>query len=881
MRNTIIVSIILFVAVIFASIYYFGDLKQEKQESVKPITFLPDDTYLVASFINDAATDNIFKDFEIFEAIIGKQSQQELNNLKQQLLRNKDISSYLGDADIFVSIHPAKENKSLLFSIPSKEELKQEQIDPLMLNLSKQYKMNVLDTLGHHFYQFTNLQKDSLGKDLYPQPLYIAYESTIFFASFDKELLIKVLDKKGAKLSTEQISYFNKNNNHKAPFTVYLPQQNLASLVESIKHNKPGDFLKQFIYLKGQTVWNINYKQDALMLSGETELTDKENEYIALFANQQKTKQNLYQLFPSNTAIFIEYSFSNAETWFADLKTWQENTENYKQLAEQESQINKDKPNLLQEFKQVIGGNFAIAEQSNGDYLGFVSLKDSSQFATIVHALAESTTDDTYRFRYANIPYRFFGDGLKSMSRPYFILVNNTMVMANQQSTLREYKQKWDRKDLLIGNISFKNNEQIQGNDANVTFYLNNKNASQQILNSLNRTYSNKFRNKEDFGFQDFHSWSFQLTGNSGNFLSRFYALYKSKNRLGVQADWTYSMNSRLINGPYVFEHSDTSQFILAQEQDHTVHAIHPNGSKRWSTVFSGRIVGKVQQLSDKSLLAVTDRRRLYRFDSNGKNLKGFSTSINAEPTGTPLYVNVQGQELILIPAKNKILAYDMEGGPVVGWDQINLEGEILGPIHLLNEEIIVGTSFGRVYFYNLSGQRIKEIDVDGDVTFISGLGLVQKDQQSIFYAADDQGKIHEIMPDGSNKVCFEGKWNKNYKADFENINGTTNPELIVLDGSYLQVFELGNQLTELFDYTFTKAINNSTYFFPSMGGLQKMGIAAQGTNLIYLFTENGAIEPGFPVEAQPFFYYGKINYNSGNYLICNRRDYKLYAFKH
>jgi hypothetical protein len=37
----------------------------------------------------------------------------------------------------------------------------------------------------------------------------------------------------------------------------------------------------------------------------------------------------------------------------------------------------------------------------------------------------------------------------------------------------------------------------------------------------------------------------------------------------------------------------------------------------------------------------------------------------------------------------------------------------------------------------------------------------------------------------------------------------------------------------------------------------------------------------GFPVEGQPLFYYGKINYNSDTYLLCMRRDKKLYAFKH
>lgn len=874
MRNTIIVSILLFIAVVVASVFYFGDLNKEEKKSVKPINYLPNDTYLITSFVNDATTDNIFKDFEIFEAILGHTFQDHLTQLKQQILRNKEISNYLNDQEMFVSFHPEKNNIALLFSIPSSEKIDTEVINQLLPKIGSAYQVQQKDTLGIKLFSYKAEKSDST--------FYVSYLDDIFFASYSKDLLLKTLDKKTPKFEEKQIEFFNKNNKQNTPFTVYLAQQNLPAIVDKFRRNKPGDFLRQFINLKGQTAWNINYKQDALMLSGESELEEVKGQYIALFANQRKTTQRLYNYFPSNAAMFIEYSYSDAKTWQSDLKAWHAVTDDSKQLEGQSKEIEKNRSDLLTTFQSAMGGDFAVVEQNNSDYLGFINVQDSSKFLDALSHIAESVGDSTYRFRYANIPYRFYGEGMKAFNRPYFTRIDGLIVMANHLSTLQEYVQKWKRKDLLIGTLGFKNYEKIQGNEANVTVFLNTKNASNFLINNLETPYSKNFRDNKEYNLQEFYSWSLQLTGNSGNFLSRLYAIYKSKNTLGVTPEWTYAMGSRLITGPFVFEQSDTSQFILTQEQDHTVHAVHPSGNKLWTTLFSGRIVGKVQQLKDRSLIAVTDRRRLYRFDTQGKSLKGFSTSIKDEPVAQPTYVDWGNQQMLLIPAKNRVMAYDLEGGPIEGWDDVQVEGEILGPIQFHDNKAIVTSSYGRVYFFDIDGHKVQEIDVPGDINFVSNVGIVIRENQTLYYACDELGDVYMMNSEGQSSKVLEGKWNSKYQADFENVHSTSAPELIVLDGPQLQVYELGDSLRRVYEYTFTQNVENRPYYFASgTGGLMSLGIASQGTNLIYLFAENGTLVDGFPVEAQPLFYYGKINYNSANYLICTRRDFKLYAYRH
>src|SRR5690606_15789453 len=288
MRNTIIVTVILFIAVILASIFYFGDLNKEQQISVRPIGFLPEDTYVITSFVNDETTDNIFKDYEIFTAIIGQNTQSDLSKLKQKILRNKILSPYLAGSEVFISFHPEKNGTSTLVSIPTSNPLEKENLNDVLSDLKLKFHLSETDTLGNHIYSFKSLEPDSSKTKNQDSIFHVIYHSNIFFSSYSKDIILKIFNKNTKKLHEDQIEFFNKNNKKNSPFTVYLPQQNLPNILSTYKRNRTGDFLSQFINLQGQTVWNINYKQDALMLSGESELTDNDNQYLTLFANQNK-----------------------------------------------------------------------------------------------------------------------------------------------------------------------------------------------------------------------------------------------------------------------------------------------------------------------------------------------------------------------------------------------------------------------------------------------------------------------------------------------------------------------------------------------------------------------------------------------------------------
>ena len=156
MRNTIIFAAILFVAVVITSVFYFGNLGRDPKSSIKPLHQLPADTYFISSFANDDATDNIFKDFQIFEAVLGTEQTNRWVELKRQLLRNPKFAPLISGNQIFISFHPDEQDIVPVFSVTATHDLDQRTLDQTLLTVSETYTVTTLDTNSIRLYELFN-----------------------------------------------------------------------------------------------------------------------------------------------------------------------------------------------------------------------------------------------------------------------------------------------------------------------------------------------------------------------------------------------------------------------------------------------------------------------------------------------------------------------------------------------------------------------------------------------------------------------------------------------------------------------------------------------------------------------------------------------------
>ncbi len=862
MRNTIILTAVLFITVIAATIYYFKNLDNEHSQSSRSLRYLPQNTLFIAAVGNDETSENVFKDFEIFDAILGVDNMKLWNDFKTIILNTEKSKTYIADSDIYISFHPEDKKIVPLFTIPSSTAIPSAELVGMVNEISKTFKTTTIDTLGQKIFQIKYGEKDSI--------LNAFYFKDILFATPSISLIPKIVDKHSKHLSEDQIEFFLKNNPRNTPLSIYFPHQQYDSIVDITQRNNKGPFINLFRKLQGQSAWNINFKQDALILTGESQLDQYPDNFASIFKNQAKAPQDLYTYFPSNTAIYAEFSISNRPTFQKDLHNLQKRRE--EKVIEQ-----IDTTKAAELITKALGNQFALVETNAQNYIGFVKINDSLAFQSLTKTIMESTGDSIGRFATSGILYKHYGDPFKDFQRPYYTVVDSVMIVANNLSTLRAYRKDYFENDLLTGTLGFIKLEKLQGKEANITIFAHTKNASSKFLNSLNQPFRDNYKNKENYGFQDFFSWSIQLSGNNGNISSQIYGIYKSKNTLGTVAEWSIELGNKAITQPFIFNQSDTNQFILIQQLDHTIHAIHPSGKEMWSKVFAGRVIGNMQQLEDRSILLITDKNNLYRFDTEGKSLKGFPVNIQSTATASPLITIINGEKVILVPTTDKVLAYDLNGNTLKNWNSFTTDGKITTTIIAHEKHYIIGTNKGNIYWLNENGQKTNEVKLNN-----TGVKNIEINSNYKIVALDDKGGLNLFSNEKEHQRWRILADSIRYIGDFGRITNTTNSNVVIVNSNELQVFDIADTLKTAFIYNFTKPITDELQFFSNTQNkdLSYLGIASKSTNLLYLINETGQLVNGFPVEGQPLFYYGKIDYNSEIYLLCMRRDHKLYAFK-
>lgn len=131
---------------------------------------------------------------------------------------------------------------------------------------------------------------------------------------------------------------------------------------------------------------------------------------------------------------------------------------------------------------------------------------------------------------------------------------------------------------------------------------------------------------------------------------------------VGSNVLWTFDLNGGAITNPSVQQYGDSTRFILVQDAYHILHAISPDGKKLWNAQLPGPIIDSISQLSDHSLVFTT-ADRLYRIDTDGDPLPGFSLTLPQQATHGALAINDgDGMVRIEVTGRRQVLLYDGRG---------------------------------------------------------------------------------------------------------------------------------------------------------------------------------------------------------------------------
>lgn len=515
MKRYILFTLILVAATVFITVKYFRSLSSSGTHAGDVIRNIPGNASAVFEFTNDKGFYEIFANNTLLGNLIGENQMGELDTVRKQLFSNAAIHQMFDDSHIFISLHPAAgHDNNLLITAASGKEFDRRAFDdfatqkhpgilitPLSINEKKGYTV-FFTALKKRFY--------IINKD-----------GHIYTASFSKPLIEQSALHKATDLQSFTLLPDQQNSTSLA--NLYVNYQQLSPLFDELFSNKTSDIFKSFRLLPASAALNLNFKSDALMFNGYTNLQpNKPSSYLNLFAMQQPVDMQLIEIYPSTTAYAMEMAVSDPQKFEADLNSFHDkagiNSDRDPLLARIKTETGI---NIKPEFGKRLSNEFAVVTTRYREKFALIKVKDGLDLRPFMTNISNMITDDVGQFKYNKLPYYLLGDAFNGFPRPYFRIIDNYLLLANSLKEIESYNDSYLNRKFLSRTGQYERFNNLLAERCNIAFIINFKNAQPLLKHDLaNAVYDAYIANK--LSVKNFYGASYQLTAADKNFYTNF-----------------------------------------------------------------------------------------------------------------------------------------------------------------------------------------------------------------------------------------------------------------------------------------------------------------------------------------------------------------------
>jgi hypothetical protein len=516
MKRLIAITLILIAATAYITVKYFKNLNTSGTHAGNVIRTIPDNAAVVFEFTNEKSFYDIYAGNTLLTNLIGEQDIADLDTVRKVLFDNASLQSFFTGRNVFVSLHPSKGNQiELLVTASAAKDIDLTEFD----QLAKQKNTGMLITplqIGEK--RGYNIYFNSLKKRFY----IININGNIFSGSFSKELITQNAnytpdrEKQAFMLLPDQ-----QNSNSLA--NMYINYEQLGPLFTQIFKSDNTDIFKAFRILPALAALNLNFKNDAIMFSGYTNIQrEKRGTYLNVFTNQQPVTNTLKDLFPSTTAYALSLAISNPSTFTSDLSIFQKKAGLQNEKDALFAKVKAETGiSLIQEFTQLLGNEFAVVTTRYQEKIALIAVKDGSKLRPFMSNISGMITNDIGQFNYAKLPYFLLGDAFNAFKRPYFKITDNYLVLANSVKELESYNDSYLNRKFLNKTEQYIKFDNLQAERGNVAFFIHFKNAQQILREGLKDDFYFAYKNNSS-SWRNFYAASFQFAATDKNFYTNF-----------------------------------------------------------------------------------------------------------------------------------------------------------------------------------------------------------------------------------------------------------------------------------------------------------------------------------------------------------------------
>jgi hypothetical protein len=516
MRN-IIITLVLLIAAVVVSVLYFKNLNPPGQQSGKVMGNIPADAALIFEYKNDQGFYDIFNNNHLLTTLIGDQKSAELNDLKVDILDNALLKPLFDGQSLFISLHPQKATDDIDFLITTSSTGNiGDVLDQIVKQKSDKVLIHEMQLGGKKGY---NIYLNDIKRRFY----LMLNDDNTFSASFSQQLV-----ENAAKYRNERHEKFfvqlSDQQNSNSIANLYVNYKQLSPLFDQLFKSKNSDIFRNFRLLSAIGAFSLNYKSDALMFNGISHIQEQEaKSYLDIFRYQQPTLNKLKSIFPATTAYSLNFAVSDPVKFENNLFQWQLQAGFDTEKKALFNRIKKETSiDLTNQFMNLLGNEFAIVTTRYQEKIALVQLKNGLNLRPFMVNISKMVTDDMGEFNYDKLPFFLLGDAFSIFRRPYFMIVDNYLIICNSQSGLTEYYKNYTNGNFLTKSDEYTRFDNLQAERSNVSFFINFKNAGQILRDELKPAYAKAFEDKNS-GWNNYYAAGYQFTASEKDFYTDFY----------------------------------------------------------------------------------------------------------------------------------------------------------------------------------------------------------------------------------------------------------------------------------------------------------------------------------------------------------------------
>ena len=506
MRKIYILLIILVLGVTGMAYLYFSNLDRESSPSENSLHLVSANAPIIFTFENDKGFYDILSQQNITNDILGTEKSNLLKTLRDNIANNPKINHLIEGEKIIVGFSPTKTDQ-VDFIIATQTKAKK--LDAAMLN---QVNATVKQDGSAYHIKFGDTSE-----------CYVAIINRSIFLSNSKQAL-KTLSE--TKLPNNEFAEYIKQNNRFGKNTLasaYINYKQLPSLLKNILNTNLTGELSVFNQQNAYASLSYNFSSDKLLLNGYTEIKDNQN-YFKLFVDQKEQKVNIDQLFPEQTANYVLFNINDYAAWSKAFKTWQKSKKEEEKIAEQLRNIDeKYRIDINEIFPKYFNKQLATIELKSGEKLGIVEIKNGDKLGQLLLDLGSEYAPDIRIFKEPNLLYNYFGEPFKKFERPFYTIIDNHLVVANNASTVQVFLNAYKNDHLLMNTEGYMAFKDQTSSSATIAFYVNNKNSNDIFGRNLKPTYYKQYKSEK--GVKNYNAFGYQLSADNGKFTSNILLL--------------------------------------------------------------------------------------------------------------------------------------------------------------------------------------------------------------------------------------------------------------------------------------------------------------------------------------------------------------------